>query len=171
MDNLLRLMLRFVLVPLGYFAASVAGTLVVLAASWRLVDGTLRDVPDAATFALLGFAIGGPILLVMVLTFLMLPASIGILISEAFAIRSWIFHVLNGVASAWIGWQFYGARIVADIAQVENLPFEQPIVVVAAGIAGGFAYWAVAGFSAGFYKPVFREVRPARPPSSRSSAS
>ncbi len=168
MDNVLRLMLRFLLVPLGYFAASIAGTLVVLAASWRLVDGTLRDVPDGAAFALLGFAIGGPILLVMVLTFLMLPASIGILISEAFAIRSWIFHVLNGVASAWVGWQLYGARIVADSALFENMPFEQPIVVAAAGIAGGFAYWAVAGFSAGFYKPVFRDARPAMPPSPRS---
>lgn len=167
MDNLLRLMLRFLLVPLGYFAASVAGTLVVLAASWQLVDGTLRDVPDGAAFALLGFAIGGPILLVMVLTFVMLPASIGILISEAFAIRSWIFHVLNGVASAWVGWQLYGARIVADHALFETVPFDQPIVVVAAGIAGGFAYWAVAGFSAGFYKPVFGDARPATPPSSR----
>jgi hypothetical protein len=106
MDNLLRLMLRFLLVPFGYFAASIAGTLVVLMASWQLVDRAV-DVPDDPAFVLLGFAIGGPILLVMVLTFLMLPASIGILISEAFAIRSWIFHVLNGVASAWVGWQLY----------------------------------------------------------------
>jgi hypothetical protein len=28
--------------------------------------------------------------------------------------------------------------------------------VVAAGVAAGFAYWAVAGWSAGFWKPVFR---------------
>ena len=39
------------------------------------------------------------------------------------------------------------------------MPLEQPLVVVAAGIAGGFAYWAVAGFSAGFYKPIFRTIR------------
>jgi hypothetical protein len=167
MDNLLRLILRFVLVPLGYFAASIAGTLVVLMASWQLVDRAV-DVPDDPVFALLGFAIGGPILLVMVLTFMMLPASIGILISEAFAIRSWIFHVLNGVASAWVGWRLYGRRIVADSAAFEQLPFDQPLVVVAAGIAAGFAYWAVAGFSAGFYKPVFRDAPPEMSTSSRS---
>jgi hypothetical protein len=28
--------------------------------------------------------------------------------------------------------------------------------VIAAGLAGGLAYWAIAGFSAGFWKPVFR---------------
>jgi hypothetical protein len=28
--------------------------------------------------------------------------------------------------------------------------------VTAAGLAGGFAYWLIAGWSAGFWKPVFR---------------
>jgi hypothetical protein len=32
--------------------------------------------------------------------------------------------------------------------------------VIAAGLAGGLAYWAIAGFSAGFWKPVFH--RPTR---------
>ena len=110
MENLIRLLMRFLLVPLGYFAASIAGTLVVLIASWQLVDMAISGHPDGPAFALLGFAIGGPILLLFVLVFMLLPASIGILISEAFAIRSWIFHVLNGVASAWLGWQLYGER-------------------------------------------------------------
>ncbi len=109
MENLIRLLMRFLLVPLGYLAASIAGTLVVLVASWRLVDMALGGHPDGPAFAFLGFAIGGPILLIFVLVFMLLPASIGILISEAFAIRSWIFHVLNGVASAWLGWQLYGS--------------------------------------------------------------
>ena len=43
----------------------------------------------------------------------------------------------------------------------KDMPFDQPLVLVAAGIAGGFAYWAVAGFSAGFYKPIFRSNPPA----------
>ena len=42
----------------------------------------------------------------------------------------------------------------------KDLPFDEPLVLVAAGIAGGFAYWAVAGFSAGFYKPIFRSNSP-----------
>jgi hypothetical protein len=162
MDNLLRFLLRFLLVPLGYFAASIAGTLVIVAASWQLIDMALSGDPDGPAFALFGVMMGGPILLVFVLVFMLLPASIGILISEAFAIRSWIFHVLNGVASAWLGWQLYGSEVVRD------LPFDQqPLVVIAAGIAGGFAYWAVAGFSAGFYKPVFRDPPPSLPATTR----
>jgi hypothetical protein len=163
MGNLIRLMLRFILVPLGYFAASIAGTLVVVAASWQLIDAATSGHPDGPAFALFGFVIGGPILLVFVLVFMLLPASVGILISEAFAIRSWIFHVLNGVASAWLGWQLYGS------AAARELPLEnQPLVVIAAGIAGGFAYWAVAGFSAGFYRPVFRRnVPPSVPATTR----
>jgi len=93
-----------------------------------------------------------------VTVFVLLPASVGILISEAFAIRTWIFHVLNGVASAWLGAQMFGG------VGGKNIPFDQPLVLVAAGIAGGFAYWAVAGFSAGFYKPVFRSPPPATVP-------
>ncbi len=151
----IRLLMRFLLVPLGYFAASIAATLVVLIAWWNFADAGIDGQFDGPGFALLGFAIGGPILLYVMLVFILLPASIGILISESFAIRSWIFHVLNGVASTWVGWQFFGGDAGTGI------PFEQPVVVIAAGIAGGFAYWAVAGFSAGFYKPVFRGPPPA----------
>src|SRR5437588_723650 len=35
MDNLLRLLLRFILVPLGYLAAAIVGTLVILFGAWR----------------------------------------------------------------------------------------------------------------------------------------
>jgi hypothetical protein len=150
MENLIRFLMRFILVPLGYLAASIAGTLVVLVASWRLAEMAFGGHPDGPAYALLGFAIGGPFVLLFVIVFVLLPASIGILISEAFAIRSWVFHVLNGVASAWLGRQLFGG--VID----NSLLSDEPLVVIAAGIAGGFAYWAVAGFSAGFYKPVFQ---------------
>jgi len=152
MENLIRLLMRFILVPLGYLAASIAGTLVVLVGSWQLVGTAFSGHPDGPVFALFGAVIGGPLLLLFVLVFMLLPASIGILISEAFAIRSWIFHVLNGVASAWLGWQL--------LSSSSHVPFDEPLVVIAAGIAGGFAYWAVAGFSAGFYKPIFRSNPP-----------
>ena len=87
-----------------------------------------------------------------------LPASIGVLISEAFAIRSWIFHALNGAVSAWLGWQMFGAFDNSDI------PLNEPKYVIAAGIAGGFAYWAVAGRTAGFWKRVYPSVPPVLPP-------
>ena len=83
-----------------------------------------------------------PVLLVMLLSVMWLPAAIGILISEAFAIRSWIFHAGNGAVSAWIGWSMFG--YVDDT----RIPLNEPLAVIAAGLAGGFAYWAVAGWSA-----------------------
>ena len=142
--------MRFLLVPLGYLAASIAATLVVLIGMVAVRRGDHWRTSRTMTFAVLGLVIAGPILLMVMLANLLLPVSIGILISEAFAIRSWIFHVLNGIVSTWVGWQIFGS------ATGTGMPLEQPLVVVAAGIAGGFAYWAVAGFSAGFYKPIFR---------------
>jgi hypothetical protein len=157
----IRLLMRFLLVPLGYFAAAVAATVVVLVAWWQFTDATMVGRPDNHDFAMLGFVIAGPILLIVMLVSILLPASIGILIAEGLAIRSWIFHVLNGVVSMWLGWQFFG-----DDAGT-GTPFDQPTVVIAAGIAAGFAYWAVAGFSAGFYKPVFRSEVPPVPATTR----
>jgi hypothetical protein len=150
MDNLVRLLLRFLLVPLGFTAAAVAGSLVVMVASWQLIDVATSGREHGVGDAIFAAVVGSAVLVVFVSVFMLLPASVGILISEAFAIRSWIFHVLNGVVSAWLGLQLYHA--VAGGTQA----IDQPMVIVAAGIAGGFAYWAVAGFSAGFYKPVFR---------------
>ena len=46
-------------------------------------------------------------LFILLFSVMWLPGAIGILISEAFAIRSWIFHALNGAVSAWIGWQMF----------------------------------------------------------------
>ena len=154
MDHLIRFLMRFILVPLGYLAASIAATLVVLIGWWQFAEATIGARSDNHDFAVLGLVIAGPILLMVMLANLLLPASIGILISEAFAIRSWVFHVLNGIVATWVGLQIFGS------AMGTGMPLEQPLVVVAAGIAGGFAYWAVAGFSAGFYKPIFKDNPP-----------
>jgi hypothetical protein len=152
-DSVVRLLLRFLLVPLGFCAAALAGTLVIVASSLHLVEAALSGHPDGLAYALWGFIIGGWIVGIFVIVFVALPASIGILISEAFAIRSWIFHALNGAVSAWLGLQLYEATV----------GYDQPLVIVAAGLAGGFAYWAVAGFSAGFWKPVFRRSEASAP--------
>src|SRR6266536_1522562 len=103
MDSLGRLLLRFVLVPLGYVVAVV---------------------------------------LAMLLSLMWLPAAIGILISEAFAIRSFVFHAGNGAVSAWIGWSLFG--YVDDT----RVPLNEPLPVLAAGLAAGLAYWLIAGASA-----------------------
>jgi hypothetical protein len=150
MDILIRLLLRLILVPLGYLAAVLAGAMVIVFGAWRLGEVVFSADPDAATYAFFGLAIAGPFLLAMLAVMMWLPASIGILLAEAFALRSWIYHAANGAISAWLGWNLFG--FIDD----SPVPLHQPLHIVAAGLAGGFAYWAVAGWSAGFWKPVFR---------------
>src|SRR6266849_3591404 len=157
MDSLGRFILRFLLVPLGYFVAVVAGTLVIVIGSWKLGPVAVTSDPDAQAVAVFGSVIAAPVLLVMLLSVMWLPGAIGIVISEAFAIRSWMFHAGNGAVAAWITWSLFG--YIDD----SRIPLNQPLAVIAAGLAGGLAYWAIAGWSAGFWKPVFRRPQPALP--------
>jgi hypothetical protein len=157
MDDVARLLLRIVLVPLGYFVAVTVGTLVIVVGSWKVAPIAVTSDPDAQTIAVFGFVFLSPVLLVMLLSVMWMPASIGILIAEAFAIRSWIFHAGSGAATAWVTWSLFGN------IDVSGIPLARPTAVVAAGLAGGLAYWAIAGWSAGFWKPVFRSAEPAPP--------
>src|SRR4030095_16188303 len=103
MDSLGRLLLRFVLVPLGYLAAVVVATLVIVFGSWKLGEADAHA--DTPVFAMFVFVFAAPVLLVMLLSLMWLPAAIGILISETFAIRSFLFHAGNGAVSALVGWE------------------------------------------------------------------
>jgi hypothetical protein len=155
LGSIVRLLLRFILVPLGYLAEVLAGFCVILFGWWQAGMVMLSDNPDAAA-NLFGALVASPVLFLVLLGAMWQPASIGILISEAFAIRSWIFHAINGAISAWVTWEMF------DSVDKSILPTNEPRYVIAAGLAGGFAYWAVAGWSAGFWKPVFaRPVSPA----------
>jgi hypothetical protein len=156
MDSALRLILRFVIVPLGYLAATLAGTIVAMIAGYRLGTFVFGGRPDTETLAFFGSLVMSPVLFVAMLV-VWLPAVIGILIAEAFAIRTWIFHVGNGALSAWVGWQWL------DTAGSTGVSASELHYVIAAGLAAGFAYWAVAGWNAGFWKPVLARAE-AMPP-------
>ena len=150
MDNLARLLLRLLLVPLGYLAAVAAGAAVILIGEWRI--GTLFEAsrPEEQAMGFVVAIAGAVVLLLFLLSRMWLVAAVGILFSEAFAVRSWMFHAANGAASAWIAAQLY--------TQTPGQPVmvTDPFYVVAAGLAGGLAYWLVAGATAGFFKPVLR---------------
>ena len=62
MDVALRLILRFILVPLGYFAAVLAGAAVILFGAWRLGEMAASLDPDQTGFAAFGFVRIGPVL-------------------------------------------------------------------------------------------------------------
>ncbi len=154
MQSLIRLLVRFILVPLGYLAAVIVGSCVILFGSWRFAETLMGSNPDAVAAGVVGFAIAGPIMFAMIFSTMWLPGAVGILISEAFAIRSWIFHALNGAIAAWVGWQIY-ATADNTAPSMNDTSF-----VFGAGLAAGFAYWAVAGWSAGFWKPIYPPPSP-----------
>ena len=164
----LRLLLRFILVPLGATVALWVAAVVVLVAQWgRLMATAASDQSTNENFWVLLLIIGPIYLLVWFLlaVYSVLPATVGVLISEAFAIRHWIFHVFNGALSVWIG------STLVNQSDKGSEYLNTPILIVAAGIAAGFAYWGIAGWSAGFWKPVFAPpLPPALPPPKRPDA-
>ncbi len=158
-----RLLLRFLLVPLGGLAALVAASSLAIFAHWSRFAAQVAADPaysdDAVMFVLL-FAPIFVVVLTAAAVSVLMPATLGVLIAEAFAIRSWLFHVGNGVVSAAVGW------LMLNDWQQPNDVYQTPVVVLGAGIVAGFAYWAVAGWNAGFWKPVFAPQAPPvpRPP-------
>jgi hypothetical protein len=162
MDTVARLLLRVLLVPLGGAVAILIALAVMLAAHRNGIAALANADTDAQDLWLIDVLRAGPLLAFMLsLTFALaiLAAAVGALIAEAFALRSWIYHAANGGLAAWIGWS-----LMNDVdARYRFLT--EPKTLVAAGLAGGLAYWLVAGWTAGFWKPVFPP-----PPEPRVSA-
>ena len=152
MDTVARLLLRVLLVPLGAMVALLVAMAVMLIAHRNGIATLANADPDAQDLWLFEVLRAGPLLAVLLsLSFALmaLVGAVGALIAEAFAIRSWIYHATNGGLAAWIGWS-----LMNDVdARYRFLT--EPKILVAAGLAGGLAYWLVAGSSAGFWKPVF----------------
>jgi len=144
-----RLLLRILLVPLGGGIAVCVAVMFVLIAYWNRLSMPETDDPGG----LMAYVLIGPMLALSV-AFMLFPAVLAALIAEAFAIRSWMYYAASGGLSAWISLATVGA-----LDKNYDLS-DAPLIAVGAGIAAGFAYWAVAGWSAGFWKPVFVKSRP-----------
>ena len=146
----IRFVVRLLLVPLAASVAICVAMLFVIMAHWNRFVALASNNPAPPDDAVFMFMLLAPALVMSAAAMAMLaPAAVGALIAEAFAIRSWIYHVANGGLSAWFGW-----IALEDVRRPYEV-FNEPLIVVGAGIAAGFAYWAVAGWSAGFWKPVF----------------
>jgi hypothetical protein len=156
-----RLLLRFLVVPLGVVIAILNAVVFVIVAHWNHFVALAGGDRGGDEFVVLFFG-GSWIVLVAAVSAaaMLLPAIVGVLLAEIFAIRSWIFHVANGGLSAWIGLNSF-----VEMQEPYSF-FSEPLIAIAAGIAAGFGYWAAAGWSAGFWKPVFAEPKlaPMPPP-------
>ena len=161
MDVLIRLVLRFILVPLGAAAALVAATAVIIIAHRNALLAVLDADPQAQQDYFIALLFGGPLLAVLISIsafYMLVPAAIGVLISEALAIRSSLFHAANGGLSTWLGWAL--TQNIRD----EYRFLAEPRVLIAAGLLAGLVYWLVSGWTAGFWKPI-RSPRRLAPPS------
>ncbi len=151
MDVIVRFLLRLILVPLGGVLAVAAATTMIFVARWRAVEQLIGAGPSAqGDFANALFE-GGPLLALLLSIWLVdmfVPAAVGVLISEALAVRSWMYHAANGGLSAWLGW-----ALTRDLRE-EYRFLDNPEVLIAAGLAAGLVYWLIAGRTAGFWKPV-----------------
>jgi hypothetical protein len=153
MDVLIRFLLRFILVPLGAAVALAAAGVFTVIAHHNALLALLNADPQAQEDYFIALMFGGPLLallLSMWAFYMLVPAVIGVLISETFAVRSWMFHAANGGLSAWVGW-----ALTQDIRD-EYRFLTEPVVLVATGFVAGLAYWIVAGWTAGFWKPIGR---------------
>jgi hypothetical protein len=155
-----RLLLRFLLVPLGAGVAVFVAVLFVIAAHWNRFASLIAAESGSDEFLIALFLVGSWVMFVAAVSAaaMLLPAAIGALVAEIFAIRSWIFHVANGALSAWIG-----INTIVEAGKPYDF-YSEPLIVIGAGIVAGFAYWAIAGWSAGFWKPVFEPPQPPAQP-------
>jgi hypothetical protein len=161
MDVLIRLLLRFILVPLGAAVALAAATAVLVIAHRNALVAVLNADPQTQQDYFVALLFGGPLLALLLSIwafYTFVPAAIGVLISEALAIRSWMFHTANGGLSAWLGW-----ALTQDIRD-EYRFLAEPRILIAAGLLAGITYWIVSGCTAGFWKPR-RSPRPLAAPS------
>src|SRR5207248_3103211 len=69
---------------------------------------------------------------------MLFPGTLAVLLSEAFAIRSWMFHAPVGGLSIFVGWT------AMEEYRSQSAFYDDPKVVIAAGLAGGFAYGVLA---------------------------
>jgi hypothetical protein len=148
---ILRLLLRLILVPLGLVVALAAAGALIVATQWNAFQAVIHADPRAQEDFFLAVVVAGPLLVSLMATWVhytFAPMLAGVFVAETFAIRSWMFHAGNGALSALLGW-----ALTRDLRDEHHF-FSNPTILVAAGIAAGFAYWLIAGWTAGFWKPV-----------------
>jgi hypothetical protein len=146
-----RLLLRLILVPLGAAVALAAAGALLVVTQWNAFHAVLAAAPQAQQDYVFALMVAGPLLVSLMSAwahYTFVPALAGVFIAETFAIRSWMFHVGNGALCALLGW-----TLTRDLRDEHHF-FSNPTILVAAGIAASAAYWLIAGWTAGFWKPV-----------------
>src|ERR1700712_3317425 len=152
------LIARLFVILLGFLAARlVAGAIVVGAVLFpALSDFADGPIDASALNIVLGFGF------IFVSGFALLPATIVVLITEAFYIRSVLAYAIGGGV---VGLACYLGLIPFD---TETLRFDGIVrrhleIMTGAGIVAGLVYWMIAGRNAGAWREPPRPLRPPPP--------
>jgi hypothetical protein len=136
-------LVRIVMIFLGYALACIAASLILtigtLTPEWD--DLTALGMQSVAVWAvvMVGAAAIGAIA--------MMPSLLVIALAEGFAWRSsLVYAALGGVLALSLS---YGLDFAGYIGDPQNPLVREREVLAAAGIAGGFVYWFLAGRKAG----------------------
>ncbi len=156
MDGVFRFILRLLLIPTAVLVAVTAQGFIILFGEWQLGAVLAGIAGPQEGVDVIAAVLAASYLTIVLLGLTWAIGTIGILFSEAFAARSWIFHVSNGAGSLVLA-----TRLFPMLAG-EPAPMEDLLYILGAGFAGGLLYWLIAGWSAGFWKPVF-SPRPVGP--------
>jgi hypothetical protein len=137
---------------LACVAAAAVMTFALVLPGWtELIDG----YPDRQSIAVL-VALSAAFFSI----YAMLPAMMMIAFAEGFRLRSVLFYALAGAVLALgsaYGWDLRLLRSPDD-----DLGGHGAEIMAAAGIVGGFVYWALAGRSAGAWRKLVAGSEPAR---------
>lgn len=128
----------FILVPLGYVLAIIAAATTAALVEWLRAYGPVADDPAALGMTGMVVLIDWIVLMIFLGTAAAIPSLIAIGAAEAFGIRSALYFCGAGLAVAFV------TSLILDPGGFP--PFmAEPTIVGAAALAGGLAYWLVAG--------------------------
>jgi hypothetical protein len=141
---ILRTIFRMIWVVTAFVIAALAALAVLLALGAIWVGDELRAAAPNDPFVEHGASVFGMVLFAGTVgpALTALPALIAVVAGEVLRIRSWIYYVLAGGAALAVI-PILAAPQSADLGQV--VASHAMTIFAAAGFAGGFIYWLLAG--------------------------
>jgi len=156
MSGVFAVLLRFVVIMLGFAAASLASSMflhLLLLGSQDWSDGELPAVVAGSLF------VSVPLVALFVAYFALLPSLAVIVAAELLGRRDWLTYALGGgavglVAAVFLRPAAQPAAEDLDATAAGPLLAEPAFIatLIGGGIVGGLAYWLVAGRSAGTWR-------------------
>lgn len=159
MSSVFAVLVRFVVITLGFAAAALAASAFLHLLFLGAQDWSADQVPAVLAGSLI-FSV--PFVALFIAYFALLPAAVVIVMAELLGRRDWLTYALGGglvgLAVAAFFWQ--AARPIAGGTEFDPAAAD-PILadpafaamLIGGGITGGLAHWLVAGRSAGSWRP------------------